>query len=76
MEIYIEVYPNPIADFEPKPRKATIALPRIRFANLSKFVTDSTQWEWKFGDPLNGTSTTKIPHTGIQIQIQEPISYS
>ncbi|MDZ4756891.1 MAG: gliding motility-associated C-terminal domain-containing protein [Bacteroidota bacterium] len=57
----VEVYPNPIADFEPKPRKATIALPRIRFANLSKFVTDSTKWEWKFGDPLNGTSTDKNP---------------
>lgn len=57
----VEVYPNPIADFEPKPRKATIALPRIRFANLSKYVTDSTKWEWKFGDPLGGTSTEKNP---------------
>ncbi len=57
----VEVYPNPIADFEPKPRKATIALPRIRFANLSRFVSDSTHWEWKFGDPLNGISTEKNP---------------
>jgi gliding motility-associated-like protein len=58
---YIEVYPMPIADFDPRPKKATIALPRIRFQNLSKNTDELTKWNWEFGDPAGGKSTERNP---------------
>lgn len=61
LDSFVKVFHNPVADFEPKPRKATVALPRIRFANLSTKVTDSTKYYWNFGDMAGGTSTDKNP---------------
>jgi gliding motility-associated-like protein len=58
---YISVYPIPVAKFDPRPRKATIALPRIRLQNLSKNVDELTKYEWTFGDPAGGTSKEKNP---------------
>ncbi len=58
---YVASYAIPHADFEPKPTKATVALPRVRFTNLTTFVTDSALYYWKFGDPEFGTSTEKNP---------------
>lgn len=58
---YVASYPIPRADFEPKPGKGSVAMPRIRFQNLTTFVTDSAEYFWKFGDPEYGTSTEKNP---------------
>jgi gliding motility-associated-like protein len=58
---YIEVYPLPHANFDPRPHKATVALPRIRFQNLSSNIDEQTKWHWSFGDAEGGQSVEKNP---------------
>ena len=58
---YVTVNPWPRADFDPKPQKATIALPRIRFQNLTKYASEASTWGWEFGDAAGGKSTEKNP---------------
>lgn len=58
---YIEVYPTPVADFEPFPSVATIDNPIINFTNLS---LNADNYQWYFGDPYsnNNTSTEQHPY--------------
>ncbi|MSQ78977.1 MAG: PKD domain-containing protein [Flavobacteriaceae bacterium] len=58
---YVTVNPWPRADFDPKPQKATVALPRIRFQNLTKYASNASTWGWEFGDAVGGKSTEKNP---------------
>jgi len=64
--INIDVYPNPIADFDPDPNnKTTTALPRFKFNNMSKVsgVLNSSVvynlWTFGTGDTTNQYSPTK-----------------
>lgn len=50
---YIQVYPIPIADFEPYPSVATIDNPLINFTNLSLYA-DS--YQWYFGDVYSNSN--------------------
>lgn len=46
-ETIVEVYPNPVAEFVPNPKKATIDNPVINFEDLSR---DAVRGTWYFGD--------------------------
>ncbi|MCF8297138.1 MAG: choice-of-anchor L domain-containing protein [Saprospiraceae bacterium] len=55
----IHSYPSPHANFTANPPVTNIDNPTIKFSDIS---TNSTQWEWDFGD--GGTSTDQNPeHT-------------
>jgi gliding motility-associated-like protein len=54
---YINVYPNPIADFNSTPDEVDEYDPTIYFADLSQ--NNITIWNWSFGD--GSTSTTQNP---------------
>lgn len=58
---YIEVYPQPKADFEPMPSVTTIEDPLVNFSNLS---TGNDFNLWNFGDEYsnNNTSTDLHPY--------------
>jgi gliding motility-associated-like protein len=43
----ISVYPNPIADFDISPNRASVLDSKIQFTDLSNNVT---YWNWYFGD--------------------------
>ena len=47
---YIQVYPTPIADFEPYPSITTVDNPLINFTNLS---ANADSYQWYFGDPYS-----------------------
>lgn len=53
----IQVYSNPVADFNFSPHNASIADPTIQFTDLS---IGATTWNWSFGD-LSGT-TSNLQH--------------
>jgi gliding motility-associated-like protein len=58
---YIQVYPTPIADFEPYPSITTVDNPLINFTNLS---ANADIYQWYFGDPYstNNISTETHPY--------------
>ena len=55
---YVNVYPNPVADFSMSPQPTTVFNRLISFTDLS---TGGNAWSWNFGDPLPTTSTTENP---------------
>jgi len=61
---YIEVYPNPVADFLMSPAIGSIDNPIVYFEDVS---TLATSWSWNFGDPstlgLNYSSIPNPQHT-------------
>lgn len=52
----IEVYPYPVADFEPSPMETTESHPLIKFYDQS---TGAVSWGWDFGDDSSATAATK-----------------
>lgn len=56
---YIEVYPTPIADFEPYPSIATIDNPEINFTNLSQYADT---YQWYFGDLYSNDNISTAMH--------------
>lgn len=52
----IEVYPYPVADFEPSPTETTESNPMIKFYDHSK---GAVSWGWDFGDDSSATASTK-----------------
>lgn len=56
---YINVYPNPIADFLVNPTDANEYDPTIQFTDLSQFAT---VWNWTLGDGATSNNTNPI-HT-------------
>lgn len=52
----IEVYPYPIADFEPSPTETTESNPLIKFYDHS---SGAVSWGWDFGDDSSSTAATK-----------------
>ena len=59
----VEVYPIPVALFEPNPNNyTTAALPRFTFNNKSTVANllnaTITKWEWDFGDLLTSSDTS------------------
>jgi len=57
----ITVYSHPVAAFSASPQPATIIDPTINFVDESTDAYGIKSWLWKFGDPLDGTSTIKNP---------------
>ncbi|MEI6348562.1 MAG: PKD domain-containing protein [Bacteroidota bacterium] len=53
---YVNVYENPVANFEPSTYRTTTLDPMVFFNDLS---TAATTWEWTFGDP---TSSINVSH--------------
>jgi gliding motility-associated-like protein len=53
---YVNVYENPVANFEPSTYRTTTLDPMVFFNDLS---TAATTWEWTFGDP---TSSINFSH--------------
>ncbi|GIV27290.1 MAG: hypothetical protein KatS3mg027_1104 [Bacteroidia bacterium] len=56
---YIQVYPTPIADFEPYPSIATVDNPIINFTNLSQ---NADTYQWYFGDVYSNQNTSTDMH--------------
>ncbi len=59
----VDVYPLPVADFEPNPNnRTTKALPRFRFNNLSRVIMQNkiTRYAWDFGDLNVLTDTSSL----------------
>lgn len=56
---YIQVYPQPIADFEPYPNVATVDNPLINFTNLSVYAD---AYQWYFGDPYSSINISNEQH--------------
>ncbi|HPQ08802.1 MAG TPA: gliding motility-associated C-terminal domain-containing protein [Bacteroidia bacterium] len=56
---YIQVYSQPIADFEPYPSIATIDNPIINFTNLSLYAD---YYQWYFGDPYSSDNVSTEQH--------------
>lgn len=52
----IEVYPYPVADFEPSPTETTESNPLVKFYDHSK---GAVSWGWDFGDDSSATASTK-----------------
>ncbi len=56
---YIQVYPTPVANFEPYPSVATIDNPIINFTNLS---LNADVYQWYFGDLYSTNNTSNEIH--------------
>jgi gliding motility-associated-like protein len=57
---YIEVYPNPVADFVANPIQTDIMNPSISFTNLT---SGATYYSWNFGDNDSLFTTVNPNHT-------------
>jgi gliding motility-associated-like protein len=58
MPNYINVYPTPVASFTANPQPTSELNPTIYFTNTS---SNSSIWDWTFGDFVNGTSSLEHP---------------
>ena len=61
---YINVYPNPAANFTVQPNTSTIVDPVISVTNLS---SGADFWNWDFGDAENSAVFNPPPHTYTDI---------
>ena len=56
---YIQVYPTPVAEFEPYPSVATVDNPLINFTNFSQ---NADTYQWYFGDPYSNNNISTETH--------------
>jgi gliding motility-associated-like protein len=56
---YIESYPKPTANFDFKPKDASVLNPIVSFMDIS--LGNISQWYWDFGDTLGGKLITDSP---------------
>lgn len=56
---FIQVFPLPVAEFEPSPNPATVLAPIITMNNQSS--SDAMLWNWNFGDGDSLISTMQSP---------------